>query len=54
VNSKLVEHLSNILEKLLETPGMRIMRRGGERALEMVEKYEEAGGFRWAPSSKTG
>ena len=49
VNSRLVELLSSILERLLETPRMRIMRRGVERAAEMLEKYEKAGVFKWAP-----
>ena len=49
VNQKLVELLSGILERLLETPRMRILKRGVERAAEMLERYEQNGVFKWAP-----
>ena len=52
VNSTILEHLSNILQKLLETPGMRIIKRGVERAMEMLEKYEQERVFVWAPLLK--
>jgi len=49
VNPVLLEQLSRILQKLLETPGMIILRKGVERAMEMIERYEREGVFRWAP-----
>jgi hypothetical protein len=52
VNQKLVELLLGILERLLETLGMRMLKRGIERATEMLEKYEQSGVFKWAPQLK--
>ena len=44
-----MKNLSALAEKLKETKGMRIFKRGFEKALEMLEKGEEKGVFRWAP-----
>ena len=52
VNASLVEKLSALIEKLKETKGMRIFRRGFEKALEMFEKGEEKGIFAWASQLK--
>ena len=52
VNGLLVEKLLGLIEKLKETKGMRIFKRGFERAAEMLEKGEEKGVFVWAPSLK--
>lgn len=49
VNELLMKNLSALAEKLKETKGMRIFKRGFEKALEMLEKGEEKGVFRWAP-----
>ena len=51
-NRMLVEKLLGIIEKLKETKGMRIFKRGFERAAEMLEKGEEKGVFVWAPRLK--
>jgi len=50
VNGMLVEKLLGLIEKLKETKGMRIFKRGFEKAVEMLEKGEEKGVFAWAPS----
>ena len=50
VNGKLVEKLLGLVEKLKETKGMRIFKRGFEKAVEMLERGEENGVFAWAPS----
>jgi hypothetical protein len=50
VNGKLVEKLLGLIERLKETKGMRIFKRGFEKAAEMLEKGEEKGVFVWAPS----
>jgi hypothetical protein len=52
VNEMLVEKLLALIEKLKETKGMRIFRRGLKKAVEMLEKGEENGVFVWAPSLK--
>jgi hypothetical protein len=54
VKVSLAEKLSALVEKLKETRGMRIFRRGFERALEMLHKCEgqEQGVFLWAPRLK--
>jgi len=54
INRMLVEKLLGIIEKLKETKGMRIFKRGFERAAEMLEKGEEnfRGVFVWAPRLK--
>ena len=39
-------------ERLKETKGLRIFKKGFEKAIEMLEKYEEKGVFVWAPSLK--
>jgi len=52
VNQKLVELLSSILERLLETPKMKLQKKGVKRATEMLARYEQSGVFRWAPQLK--
>jgi hypothetical protein len=50
MNEMVVEKLVALIEKLLETRGMRIFKRGFEKAVELLEKSEERGVFVWAPS----
>ena len=50
VNRMLVEKLLGLIEKLKETKGMRIFKRGFKKAVAMLEKGEEKGVFVWAPS----
>jgi len=52
VNTALAEKLSALIEKLKETKGMRIFKRGFKKAIEMRDKYEEKGVFTWAPQLK--
>jgi hypothetical protein len=56
VNVALAEKLSALAEKLKETKGMRIFKRGFKKAVEMLEKGEEQGQeqgvFTWAPQLK--
>ena len=53
VNTSLVEKLSALTEKLKETKGMRIFKRGFKKAAEMLDKGEEEGRiFTWAPQLK--
>jgi hypothetical protein len=52
VNTALVEKLSALIEKLKETKGMRIFKRGFKKAVELLDKYEENGVFAWAPQLK--
>ncbi len=49
VNRMIVEKLSILIEKLLETPGMRVFKRGFEKAVALLQKYEENDVFSWAP-----
>jgi len=49
VNGKLVEKLLELVARLKETKGMRIFKRGYEKAVELLEKGEENGMFVWAP-----
>ena len=49
LNRTLVEKLLGLIERLKETKGMRIFKRGFEKAVEMLEKGEEKGLFAWAP-----
>ena len=51
VNTALVEKLLGIVERLKETKGMRIFKRGLKKAVELLEKSEE-GVFTWAPQLK--
>jgi hypothetical protein len=51
VNASLVEKLLALVEKLKETKGMRIFKRGFAKAVELLEKSEE-GVFTWAPQLK--
>lgn len=51
VNTSLVEKLSALIEKLKETKGMRIFKRGFKKAIEMLDKGEEVV-FTWAPQLK--
>ena len=50
VNGMLVEKLLGLIERLKETKGLRIFKKGFEKAIEMLEKGEENGVFVWAPS----
>lgn len=50
VNIRVVSRLRALIDKLTETVRMKIFKRGFERAIEMLEKYEECGVFAWAPS----
>ena len=52
VNGMLVEKLLELIERLKETKGMRIFKRGVRKAVEMLEKGEEKGVFIWAPRLK--
>ena len=56
VNASLVEKLLGLVERLKETKGMKIFRRGFKKAVEMLEKGEEQGQeqgvFKWAPQLK--
>jgi hypothetical protein len=49
VNTALVEKLSALVEKLKETKGMRIFKRGLKKAAKLIEAGEETGVFVWAP-----
>ena len=51
-NRMLVEKLLGLIERLKETKGMRIFKRGFEKAVAMLEKGEEKGVFLWAPRLK--
>ncbi len=50
VNTSLVEKLSALIERLKETKGTRIFKRGFKKAVKLLEKGEEKGVFAWAPS----
>nr|QNO53212.1 hypothetical protein HNLOENAD_00012 [Methanosarcinales archaeon ANME-1 ERB6] len=50
VNGMIVEKLLGLVERLKETKGMRIFKRGFKKAVEMLENGEERGVFAWAPS----
>ncbi len=52
VNATLVEKLLALVERLKETKGMRIFKRGFEKAVELLKKSEEQGVFMWAPQLK--
>jgi len=50
VNEMLLEKLLELVARLKETKGMRIFKRGYEKAVVLLEKGEEKGVFVWAPS----
>ena len=52
VNGLLVEKLLWVIEKLKETKGMRIFKRGLKKAVALLKDCEENGVFVWAPSLK--
>ena len=52
VNGLLVEKLLGLAARLKETRGMRVFKRGFERAAEMLDRGEEKGVFVWAPRLK--
>ena len=49
VNGTLVEKLLGLVERLKETKGMRIFKRGLKKAAKLLEEGEEKGVFAWAP-----
>ena len=48
INDELVKKLSVLMDKLKETSGAKVFRRGYEKAVELLSKGE--GIFAWAPS----
>ena len=52
VNGTLVAKLVGLIEKLKETRGMRIFKRGFDKAAELLEKSVENNVFVWAPRLK--
>lgn len=52
VSMSLLEKLSGLIEKLKETVGMKIFKKGFEKAVELTEKYEKNGVFTWMPQLK--
>ena len=52
VNGTLVEKLLGLVEKLKETKGVKIFKRGFKKAVKLLEKSEENGVFTWAPQLK--
>ena len=52
VNGLLVENLLGLIEKLKETKGMRMFKRGYAKAVAMLDRGEEKGMFVWAPRLK--
>ena len=50
VNKMVVGKLLTLIEKLMETRGMRVFKRGFKKAVELLQKSEEKGVFAWAPS----
>jgi hypothetical protein len=53
VNAALVEKLFGLVERLKETKGMKIFKKGFKKAVEMLEKSKEGEGvFTWAPQLK--
>jgi hypothetical protein len=49
VNGLIVEKLSSLIERLLETSSARVFRRGFKKAVELLQESEEKGVFAWAP-----
>ena len=52
VNPNIIAILKNIIEKLKETPGLRILKAGLERARHMLTLYRKSGVFKWCPQIK--
>ena len=50
MNEKLVGMLSVLVDKMKETSGAKVFRRGYEKVVELLSKGEEKGVFSWAPS----
>ena len=50
MNKKLVKKLSVLVDKMKETSGAKVFRRGYEKVVELLSKGEEKGVFSWAPS----
>lgn len=49
INEMLVGKLSTLMEKLKETKGARVFKRGFEKAVELLNRDEEGGIFTWVP-----
>jgi len=52
VNSRLVLELKNIIGKLRETAGDRLMLGSYQRAMELYERFSATGLFQWAPRAR--
>jgi hypothetical protein len=53
VNDLIVKKLLALIKKLQETRGMRIFKRGYEKAVALLQSGEERGVFTWAPSLRS-
>ena len=49
INEMLVGKLSRLMEKLKETKGVRVFKRGFEKAVELLNRGEEGGIFTGVP-----
>ena len=52
VNTPHIGKLLALVERLKETKGMKIFKRGFKKAIEMLDKSEEKGIFAWAPQMR--
>jgi len=52
LNNNIVSQLTPLFKKLTETRGMLLLRRGYEVASQMLQSYEDAKVFEWAPDLK--
>ena len=52
VNPNVIAILKNIIEKLKETPGLRILKAGLERARHILTQFKKSGAFKWCPQLK--
>jgi len=49
VNSKLILELRNIIGKIRETVGERLVKAASQRAIECYARFSDTGLFEWAP-----
>lgn len=53
VNSRLILELQNIIGRLRETAGDRLVRSSYERAMKLYERFMTTGLFEWAPQVRS-
>ncbi|MCS7385835.1 MAG: hypothetical protein NDF55_03705 [archaeon GB-1867-005] len=52
INPDVISHLTEIMNKLILTPTLKIVKAGLERARHILTQFKKSGAFKWCPQLK--